>query len=116
MYPYFHPDRPYFVNLAYNYEYILRNLKSNLVLPNELISLTENYKHKMDIQKHYLKYLDKFGPEEKLPGFRMTNQQMIEFIRYQMRCKKYQKNEIKSLGSFSKKIFNCPKMKMKIKN
>ena len=107
MYPIFHPDRPYFVNLAYFYEVIGYHLHSNLVFPNELISLTENDKHSWDKQKHYLKYLDKFGPEEKLPGFRMTNQQMIEFIRYQKGCRKLQNNESKSYYSFSKTIFNC---------
>ena len=109
IYPYFHPDRPYFVNLAYLYENIYPHFYSYFfLLRNELYSLTKNYEHSANVQRHYLKYLNKFGPEKKLPGFLMTNQQMIEFIRYQKGCLKLQSKELISFYFFSKKIFNCP--------
>ena len=111
MYPLFHPDRPYFVNLAYLYEYIKYHLTfrmKNDLFQNELISLTDNYNHTMDVQKHYLKYLELFGPEEKLPGFLMTNQQMIEFINYQKGCYKFQNGLISTYYSEPGNIFNCP--------
>ena len=74
MYPFFHPDRPYFVNLAYLYGDILRQIN------NEFFQIKWHYEILDGVQKHYLKYLELYGPEEKLPGFLMTNQQMIEFI------------------------------------
>ena len=105
----FHPDRPYFVNLAYNYEYIYELLSKNSELfQSELISLNLNYEPSKNIQAHYLKYLDKFGPEEKLPGFRMTNQQMIDFINFQKKCLKYQDGKISEYSLNPGNIFNCP--------
>lgn len=66
LYPMFHPDRPYFVNLAFL-----------------------NYKatdYKFDLQNHYLKYVDKFGRDQNLPAVLMTNLQMVYLISYQTRC------------------------------
>ena len=110
IYPYFHPDRPYFVNLAHYYHLIENYFSSESYLfQKKLISLTKNYEHSANVQIHYLKYLDKFGPEEKLPGFLMTNQQMIEFIDYQNRCFKYQDGiKRKSFSLKEGNIFNCP--------
>ena len=109
MFPLFHPDRPYFVNLAYNYNYIRYLFLSNFDLfHNELNSLNLNYEYLDDIQRHYLKYLELFGPEEKLPGFLMTNQQMISFIDYQTVCLKYQNGTVSTYYLKKGNIFNCP--------
>ena len=81
MYPLFHPDRPYFVNLAYLYDEII-------YLFRIFFDITYG-----DINPHYSKYEGMFGPEEKLPGFLMSNQQVIKLIQFQTRCGKYQNND-----------------------
>lgn len=58
-------------------------------------------------QLNYLKYVEKFGGEPNLPGFLMTNQQMLELIYYQTWCKKFQKHTINESPSLSSYIFTC---------
>ena len=109
IYPYFHPDRPYFVNLAHYYHLIENYFSSESYLfQKKLISLTKNYEHSANVQIHYLKYLNKFGPEDKLPGFLMTNQQMIEFIQFQKGCSKHQGSGISKYSMEPGNVFNCP--------
>lgn len=59
----------------------------------------------LNIQSNYLKYVTKFGAEQNLPGFLMTNQQMIEFIQYQKQCS--HNDGTISENKFLKHIFNC---------
>lgn len=62
------------------------------------------------MHKNYEKYLKKFGPEANLPGFRLTNQQMIDLISYQTQCYKWQdsgREDGYSDYCFSRKTFNC---------
>ena len=109
MYPLYHPDRPYFVNLAYLYELIFDEIFSVLIeFSDELFSLNLNYYYSKDIQRHYLKYLENYGPEEKLPGFLMTNQQMIQFIQAQTHCNKFQHGGISRYYLEEGGVFNCP--------
>lgn len=82
-YPLFHPDRPYFINFAFLGYY---NINYNI---------------------NYLRYVEKFGTEQNLPGFLMTNVQMVEVIKCQYHCYKNQ-NYNSSFGhSPSRSIFNC---------
>lgn len=88
LYPLFHPERPYFVNLAY-----ITNIIGGL---------------RIDLQNHYSKYVEQFGVEQNIPGFLMTNQQMLEIIKYQSKCHKYQNGNYGSFISLpSASVFNC---------
>ena len=116
MYPIYHPERPYFVNLAYSH-YSLKQVVKNYIMKTfgPLNLFDKDYYQKKAIvsydiegQSNYLKYLETFGEEQNLPGFLMTNKQMIEFIYYQTRCDKFQKHGITFLTAPSKDIFNCP--------
>ena len=110
------------VNLAHLYELIFYNIVfSKIQFNNQLFSLN-NYEHSEDVQRHYLKYLYQFGSEEKLPGFLMTNQEMITFIEFQKGCYKLQNGPRLTYSLKKGNIFNCPvldikmglKMKMKL--
>ena len=109
MYPLFHPDRPYFVNLGYLFQFLDLNFSSfSYLFQNEIYLFKPYQDHLEDVQRHYLKYLDKFGPEEKLPGFLMTNQQMIKFIQVQTECFKIQDGQKTEISGKPGDIFNCP--------
>ena len=107
MYPMFNPDRPYFVNLAYLYRIIIQKIFDKTEFHNNLFRFYFDYKKSMNVQRHYLKYLKLFGPEEKLPGFLMTNQQMLTFIQDQTECTKYQDGFKRKYSLGEKSIFNC---------
>ena len=100
----FHPDRPYFVNLAYLHRDILLEI---LDYYKKFFSLNLYYDSD-DVQIHYLKHQELFGPEEKLPGFLMTNQQMIEFIQVQVNCLNYQNGYKRRYLLGKGNSFNCP--------
>ena len=105
----FHPDRPYFVNLAYLYEVIFHHLfKHRIEYHNGMHIVFKDDVSSDYMLKHYLKYLNKFGPEDKLPGFLMTNQEMLTFIQFQSKCSKYQNGGISKYSLKKGNIFNCP--------
>lgn len=115
VYPKFHPDRPYFVNLAYmmkkNYHFFLDKrreyLKSiGIELSEKAIKLNDDFMV-MNMHLNYLIYLEKFGPEQNLPGFLMTNQQLLEVIHYQTWSRKYQNGNSQGPSSLSNYVFSC---------
>lgn len=83
-YPMFHPDRPYFINMVYTGKKIRVGL---------------------NFQSHYTKYLEKFGPEQNIPGFLMKNKQMILMIERQQRCSEEDPHSFLRGPSFY--IFDC---------
>ena len=96
LYPVFHPDRPYFVNLAYMFYHIA-------IYGGYLYNIIY-----FDLQSHYSKYIELFGKEQNLPGFLLTNLQMLEVIRYQSRCGKGNDGKLYSNTPPPGYIFNCP--------
>lgn len=113
MYPLFHPERQYFVNLAYFYERIYQHVtqKAEKYFGEIRLSFVDYYCTDQYITSimnlNYIKYEKKFGAEQNLPGFLMTNQQLLQMIRYQSKCKKYQNGYNDIVYSPIKSIFNC---------
>lgn len=116
VYPIFEPKRPYFVNLAYSYKEMLISLRSvaekyfnETFIKNQLLYKMD-YSNIMDVtfmQNNYLKYVEKFGVEKNLPGFLLTNQQMLYLIYYQSKCTKMDGGIISTFTLPTKNVFSC---------
>ena len=116
VYPIFEPKRPYYVNLAYLYRDILDNLRSIAekyfveTFLQKMILYKMDYSNIMDVtlmQNNYLKYVEKFGVEKNLPGFLLTNHQMLYMIYYQSKCTKMDGGIISTFTLPTNNVFNC---------
>ena len=83
IYSMYHPERPYYVNLGSLFHQ-LKDLSS------------------FNMQSNYQKYLENFGVEKSLPGFLMSNQQMMELIQYQKHC-----SRDRGTSDYNPTVFNC---------
>ena len=96
LYPLFHPERQYFINLPF--------------LAHRIAG------HEINLQNHYSKYLELYGPEQNIPGYLLTNQQMIEVIHRQTKCFKTFRKDIRYFLEYSSvrtpDIFNCTKKEL----